>query len=208
MLLRRNFHARFRTAAIAAMGVVVTMALVFVGLASEIVVYSTKASTESAQAAVVLGAAAWGSHPSPVYRERLNEAIRLYKQGRVETLIFTGGTRNTGFPSEAQVARDYALKQGIPNSRILVDTKSHSTFENLLQAKELMTRAGIQSALIVSDPLHMKRAMLIADELNINAKPSPTESSRFHSWTSRGKFLWHETLAYAEHLLVKSMREN
>ena len=45
-----------------------------------------------ADAAVVLGAAAWDKRPSPVFRERINHAITLYQSHRVGKIIFTGGT--------------------------------------------------------------------------------------------------------------------
>ena len=58
-----------------------------------------------ADAAVVLGAAAWGNKPSPVFRERINHALTLYQTGRVKKIIFTGGTPKAGFATEAEVAR-------------------------------------------------------------------------------------------------------
>lgn len=73
-------------------------------LAVQILCYSYQSSDQSAQAAVVLGAAVWGNHPSPVYRERLNAAIQLYRQGRVGVLVFTGGTPERGYPAAAEVA--------------------------------------------------------------------------------------------------------
>jgi len=187
-------------------GCVLLLSLLMAGVAIQIVLYGSNGTTQSAQAAVVLGAAAWGNRPSPVYRERLNEAIRLYKQGRVNSLIFTGGTPELGYPSEAEVARDYAKQQGVPDSAILVDVKSRTTFENLLQARALMRGAGIQSVLVVSDPLHMRRAMYIASELGLDAQPAPSDSSRFQSWPSRARFLWRETWSYSEQLLFSGAR--
>lgn len=161
-----------------------------------------EARVGKADAAIVLGAAAWGNKPSPVYRERINEALRLYKEGRVKKLIFTGGTREAGFPSEAEVARQFAVKNGIPAASILIETQSRTTVQNLIQASELMKAAGIRSVLLVSDPLHMRRVMAIAGDLGLVASPAPTESSRFQTWTTRGKFLWRETWLYIDHLLL------
>ncbi len=183
------------------MGCLLALTMAFGVLALQIVMYSGEATRQVAQAAVVLGAAAWGNRPSPIYKERINEAIRLYQQGRVKTLIFTGGTPVLGYPSESAVGREYARLQGIPDSVILVDTKSRSTFENLVQARDLMNQAGIHSILLVSDPLHMKRAMYIVKELGMSAQPAPTDSSRVQSWSSRARFLWRETWSYADQLM-------
>ena len=201
-----KFSGFLRVATFTVLGILCALILTFVILACQIVVYSEKPSVQSAQAAVVLGAAAWGKLPSPVYRERLNEAIRIYKQGRVSKLIFTGGTPELGYPSEAAVAREYARRNGVSDEDILVDSKSRTTYENLVQARELMKTAGINSVLLVSDPLHMMRAMFIATELDIDAQPAPSESSKYQSWTSRIKFLWRETWSFEEHLLRATTR--
>ena len=65
-----------------------------------------------------------------------------------------------------------------------------------------MNAAGIHSVLLVSDPLHMRRVMAIAEALSLDASPAPTESSRFQSWTTRGGFLWRETWLYIDHLVM------
>ena len=188
---------------------VIRIALSLVGLAGlfliflavEIAHYSYTESTQSAQAGVVLGAAAWGAHPSPVYRERINHAIDLYRQGRISKLIFTGGTRFTDFPTEAKVAHDYAIRQGIAEKDILIEPLSRTTYENLSEVKKLMRRMKIDSILIISDPLHMKRAMYIAEELGLQAQPSPTEFSKVQSFPIQVKFLSHETWALAKQMV-------
>ena len=128
----------------------------------------------SADAAIVLGAAAWGSKPSPVYRERINEALLLYQQGRVHWIIFTGGTREPGFLTEAEVGRQFSAKHGIPAKNMLIDPESRTTWQNLEHARDLMSSAGIHSALLVSDPLHMRRAITMATDLGLQVESAPT----------------------------------
>jgi uncharacterized SAM-binding protein YcdF (DUF218 family) len=55
-----------------------------------------------------------------------------------------------------------------------------------------MRQNGLTSAIIVSDPLHMKRAMLMADDLAIAAASSPTPTSRYRSLKSKLGFLLRE----------------
>lgn len=59
-----------------------------------------------ADAAVVLGAAAWDKRPSPVFRERINHAITLYQSHRVGKIIFTGGTPKKGFMTKPKWGAD------------------------------------------------------------------------------------------------------
>ena len=166
-------------------------------------VYSFRNVTSDgpADAAVVLGAAVWTKDVSPVFKERINHAINLYRNGRVRKLIFTGGQGNPGEPTEASAARDYALQSGLPASDILIEDKSHTTYENILNAKQLADTNGIRKVLIVSDPLHMKRAMTMARDVGLVAQPSPTPSTRYQGLSSQLGLLVHETYYYTGYLL-------
>jgi len=166
-------------------------------------IYSFRTTTYDgpADAAVVLGAAVWTRDPSPVFKERINHAIDLYRKGRVRKLIFTGGQGNPGEPTEASAARDYALQSGLPASDILIEDKSHTTYENILNAKQLADTHGLRTVLIVSDPLHMKRAMTMARDVGFEAHPSPTPSTRYQGMRSQLKLLMHETYFYIGYLL-------
>jgi hypothetical protein len=119
-------------------------------------------SRGTADVAIVLGAAVYGDRPSPVFEERIRHGIGLYKAKAVEKLLFTGGFGEGAGAAESLVARRYALARGIPAEAILTETLSRTTKQNLVEARRLMRAEGLESALIVSDPLHMKRAMRMA----------------------------------------------
>lgn len=123
--------------------------------------------------------------------------------GEFPWIIFTGGTRQPGYPSEAEVGRQFSAKQGVLPAAMLVDTESRTTWQNLEHAKLLMASNGIRSALLVSDPLHMRRAMAMATDLGIQAESAPTPSSRFRSWGAKGKFLWRETGLYVDYVIFR-----
>jgi uncharacterized SAM-binding protein YcdF (DUF218 family) len=170
-------------------------------LAGSIYAYSDNTADVQAEAAIVLGAAVWSREPSPVFRERINHAVELYRRGRVRKIIFTGGRGNRDEPTEAAAAKVYALRRGVPETDILLETQSHTTYQNLANAKRLAKSRGINRVLVVSDPLHMKRAMCMARDLGLEAYPSPTETSRYRTAGSRFGLLMHETYYYAGHLL-------
>ncbi len=170
-------------------------------LALRIYTYGNVVSDGPADAAVVLGAAVWGDEVSPVFRERINHGIELYRRGRVRKLIFTGGQGNRGEPTEASAARSYALRGGVPEADILTEEESHTTYENVLYAKRLADAAGARRVLIVSDPLHMRRAVSMAEDVGLAAEPSPTPSTRYRGWKSRAGLLAHETYYYISYLL-------
>ncbi|OSI08501.1 YdcF family protein [Neisseria zoodegmatis] len=156
-----------------------------------------------ADAAVVLGAAAWDKRPSPVFQERINHAIALYQSKRVEKLVFTGGTPKKGFMTEAEVGRRYAIKQGVPAHDILFENTSRNTYDNLYNIVPLLRDHGIRTIIIVSDPYHTARAAAIAKDLELNAAVSGTPTSRYTASQKKTKFLFQESYAlflyYAEH---------
>ncbi|WP_341802341.1 YdcF family protein [Aquipseudomonas alcaligenes] len=173
--------------------------------ALQIAAYAPAPSPAHVDAAIVLGAAVWQERPSPVFAERLNHAIWLLQQQRVDYLILTGGRGEGDTQAEAEVARRYALQAGVPGERILTESVSTITAENLSEACGLMRRHGLQSALIVSDPLHMQRAMLLARDIGIRAHAAPTPTSRYRSWKSKGPSLAYETFFYLSYLATRSL---
>lgn len=165
--------------------------------------YDSQIKPAQADAAIVLGAAVWGEQPSPVFRERINYAVELYQTGCVRKIVFTGGQDDPSEPAEAVVAQRYALGRGVPEFDILFETKSKSTRENLYYARQVVREHQLGRFLIVSDPLHLKRAVLIAQDLGMDAYPAPTPTTRYRSLRSQLGFLARETYYYVTYLLYR-----
>ena len=164
--------------------------------AVSIYIYSFKDDARNADVAIVLGASTYNGHPSPVYQERINHAVDLYKKHLVKKIITTGGYGKGNPVSDAYNAKLYAVSQGVPEDDVLTEDQSTVTLENLINAKKIMDVYNYQTALIVSDPLHMKRAMLQAKHAGIIAYTSPTHSSRFRTRDTKFKFLKREVINY------------
>lgn len=181
--------------------------MVTVGVAAgQIWTYEFDSDPDPAGAAVVLGAAVWGDRPSPVFRERIDYAIRLYQQGTVDRIIFTGGQGDAGELAEALVARQVALERGVPSAHILTEMESWTTWQNLYYARQIAVEDGLERFLIVSDPLHMKRAVLMARDLGMDAYPAPTPTTMYRSWRSRLGFLARETYFYLIYVISRPYR--
>lgn len=164
--------------------------------AVSIYIYSFKDDARNADVAIVLGASTYNGHPSPVYQERINHAVDLYNKHLVKKIIMTGGYGKGNPVSDAYNAKLYAVGQGVPEDDVLTEDQSTVTLENLINAKKIMDVYNYQTALIVSDPLHMKRAMLQAKDAGITAYTSPTHSSRFRTRDTKFKFLKREVINY------------
>ena len=164
-----------------------------VGVAAYITWVGQRDDARPADAIIVLGAAAYDAKPSPVFEERIRHGIDLYRRGLAPKLIFTGGYGGVGARfSESQVARRYALRQGVPDKAILIESLSRNTHDNLRQASLLMQQHQLHDVIVVSDPLHMARALRISKELGISAVGSPTPTSRFRTFATRWRFLLQE----------------
>ena len=182
------------------------LTICFAVSAFQIVNYGKKDEKKNADVAIVLGAGTSDEGVSPVYRERINHSIRLYENGYVEYLIFTGGFGDGNHNSDAYMAKQYALSQGIPENVILLEERSSITEENLEYAKVIMDERALHTAIIVSDPLHMKRAMLMAGDYGLKAWPSPTPTTMYRSLRTKFPFLLRETFFYMGYSVVRLFR--
>lgn len=156
---------------------------------------ATLDETRKADAAIVMGAAAYGDKPSPVFEERINHAVELYQKGLVRKLILTGGFGQGAEHSESEVARSYAMAKGVPARDLLLEKKSRTTLENLQQARLIMQQHGLKDVLLVSDPLHMERIAIMTQDLGIPAGRSPTTTSKYVSFGVQAGFLAREIYA-------------
>lgn len=181
--------------------IIITLILTVGFIALRIYSYRNSTSHVQADAAIVLGAAMWGAELSPVFRERVNHALNLYRNGRVRKIIFTGGRGNNDEPTESSAARRYAIENGVLEADILIEEDSHNTYENILYAKQVADAHQLRKVLIVSDPMHMKRAMAMAKDLGLEAYPSPTLTTRYQSMRSQLGLLIYETYYYIGYLI-------
>ena len=181
--------------------------IIFIGYSAfSIWTFKDKVELVKTDAAIVLGAAAWNDKPSPVFRERINYSIWLYENNYVDKIIFTGGKGKDDKYAESEVARDYAIKNNVNSEDILIETKSKITEENLKYAYEIAMEENLNTFTIVSDPLHMKRAMLIAKTIGMESYTSPTQSSVYKTLSSQAPFLFRELFFYIGYIISLPFR--
>jgi uncharacterized SAM-binding protein YcdF (DUF218 family) len=172
------------------------------GLAVDIWRYGEARDTAPANVAVVLGAAVLDDRPSLVLVERLRHAQALYQDGVVSHILVTGGRSPEDTLSEAEASRNWLEQHGVSADAIVLEDRSRTTIENIAFSKPIIAEAGLGRALIVSDPLHMRRALLIADRIGLEAGPSPTRTSRYQSWGTTLPFLGREVWFIGQYLLL------
>jgi uncharacterized SAM-binding protein YcdF (DUF218 family) len=185
---------------------VISICLLFYILLVSISIYafSFVNEIEYADAAIVLGASIFGDKPSPVFKERLNHGIWLYNNGYVNNLIFTGGKNINSDYSESFIAKEYALEHFIPVEHIFIEEYSSITSENIYYSLDIIKTNNFNKIILVSDPLHMKRAVMLAKDYNLNIYSSPTTTTKYVSLKTKTIFLVREIFFYIGYVLYKS----
>lgn len=158
-------------------GSLLAILVVWAGWMCAVLVWSGMDQAQPAGSIVVLGAAQYDGHPSPVLRARLDHGIDLWNRGMGKLLILTGGSGYGDTTSEAAVGRAYARKRGIPDSVIILEDKGRTTRESMLAVSEILANRGIKSAILVSDPFHMLRLSILAKRFGLTTYTSPTRTS-------------------------------
>jgi len=199
MILRKLLNNKYILISIIILGYLV-------GTAISIWNYKNIDEKQSADVAIILGAGTYNNKVSPVFKERLNHGIWLYKNNYVKKLIFTGGIGKNNNYSDSFIAKQYAVKLGIPENDILIEETSTITQGNLENTKLIMEENSYYSAIIVSDPLHMKRSMLIAKDYGIVAFSSPTLTTRYISMDKKLAFLIREEIFYIGYKIYRFFR--
>lgn len=142
---------------------------VLVFLATGLALFSPKASPGALQNAdwiVVLGAAQYNGEPSIIFRNRLEAALQLYRQGYAPRIAVTGGRSAGDRYSEGEVGCAYLKAKGVPPSALHCEQQSRRTVENLANIAPVV---GKSKVIIVTDEPHLPRALILAEQLGLKA---------------------------------------
>ena len=92
---------------------------------------------------------------------RADTAITLWKAGWAPLIVFSGAAIDPESVSSAEIMRREALRQGVPESAVLVEGASTTTEENAAEVARLMAARKLRSAILVTSPYHQRRASLL-----------------------------------------------
>jgi SanA protein len=127
----------------------------------------------NAECIIVLGARVYADGSlSPMLRDRIDEAIRLYEAGYAPKILMSGDNSLVMY-NEVYAMKKYAVLKGVPKDVIFMDHAGFSTYDSIYRAKAIFQ---IKSAIIVTQRYHLYRAIYIADSfglkvLGVNADP-------------------------------------
>jgi len=119
--------------------------------------------------------------PTTVLADRVDTAVELFLDGKVQRLLMTGSTRD-GYDEPAAMATR-ARSLGVPQAAILTDSGGVRTYESCARAQEM----GIRSALLVSQRFHLPRALALCGSVGIDAVGVAADRS---TYGSRARQIW------------------
>lgn len=139
---------------------------------------------------IILGAGLKGEQITKSLQFRLETALTYLKVHPNTIAIVSGGKGKGETITEAQAMKTYLIKNKISSNRIMTETHSTNTYENLLFSKELLPKIDSTVGIVTSN-FHLYRAMQIAKKLNFKSPvglPAPTDPFLFIHFMVREVF--------------------
>ncbi len=99
------------------------------------------------------------------FRYRIDAAAKVWKSGKVETLIVSGDNRSPYY-NEPEKMKQALIERGIPEARIVCDYAGLRTLDSVVRAKEIF---GADSILLISQRFQNERAIYLAKANGIEA---------------------------------------
>jgi len=138
--------------------------------------------------------------------ERARYAVRLYKDGYSNRIIFSSGYAY--IYNDAENMRLFAMSMGVPERDIILEEKANSAYENVVFSKKILDENKWHSILLISSPYNMRRAALVFSKCakDIKVIYAPVEKAQFYDRTAGVKFeqikaIMHEYLGIIYYLV-------
>ncbi len=113
-----------------------------------------------ARVAVVLGNQVHqDGSPSPRLAARLDKSLELYRAGRCQTIIVSGG-RGSNQVDEAMAMAAYLQSRGVPWRDIVLDSQGVDTWHTALFTAAYLREHRLDSVIVVSQAFHVPRSAL------------------------------------------------
>ncbi|WHY79620.1 YdcF family protein [Neobacillus sp. WH10] len=158
------------------LGILVILGLIYVGfLQFKIIQYSRVEAPKNADYLIVLGARVKSTVPSLAFASRINAAAKYLKENK-DTIVIASGGQGTGEDiSEAECIKRELVKQGINETRIILEDHSTDTYENINFSKKLIP-SNAKVGLVVTNNFHLYRAISIARDQGLDVQGLPAKT--------------------------------
>ena len=162
----------------------------------------TKLEGNNPDCIIVLGASVYSNgDPSPMLEDRLDVAIKLYKQGVAPKILLSGDNGKTEYNELKSMAK-YVKKKGVPNEDIFCDYAGFSTYDTAYRAKKVF---DVNRAVVVTQSYHLYRALYGCKNAGIKALGVASDQERFKGQSARD---FRELVARAKDVVMWAFRPN
>lgn len=141
---------------------------------------------------IVFGAAVYADGtPTPMLADRLDKAVTLYEQGKIEKILLSGDNGSPDY-DEVTTMQRYAIDRGVPANAITLDYAGFSTYDTCYRARAIF---GVEEAILLTQSFHLPRAIYTCQKLGIKAQGLGTEDSSKYNRSSLNYYQLRETMA-------------
>lgn len=159
-------------------------------------------------AAIVFGAGLRrDGEPTLVLRDRLNQAVELYKKGLVLKILVSGDNRYIDY-NEPGSMYSYLVSSGVPAADVVRDYAGRRTYDTCYRAKAIF---GLSDVILVTQAYHMPRALYLCNHLGLKAVGVNSDLSRYtrfsyaswtaREWIARAGAIWDIWIAHPQPVL-------
>ena len=127
--------------------------------------------------------------PTPILRDRVETAVKLYSEHKVEKILMSGDN-SVSTHNEPEAMRSYAVALGVPETDIVLDYAGRRTYDTCLRAKIIF---GVDRALLITQGFHLPRALFLCNTLGIQSYGVEANVNRYRRssmffWNIREQF--------------------
>ncbi len=168
--------------------VLVIAALIILGLPTLITELYARPRTYSItdvpakRVAIVFGAGLYrDGRPTPVLRDRVATAAKLYFDGKVEKILMSGDNRFVYY-NEPGAMREYALSLGVPDEVIVLDYAGRRTYDTCYRAIQIFE---VPEAILVTQQFHLPRAIMTCNALGLKSFGVAADQREYNQYSHR-----------------------
>lgn len=127
----------------------------------------------------------WNDAPEETGAKRIGFGYFLYAAGRAPVMMLCVGERG------ARMTRNLLERHGVPAAALHLEARSRTTWENALYLAPMLRREGARRILLVTSPVHMRRAAAVFRKQGFDVIPAPTlerestDGARTGAWPQR-----------------------
>ncbi|MCO6504764.1 MAG: YdcF family protein [Snodgrassella sp.] len=120
------------------------------------------------QVGLVLGTSRYlrNGQLNPFYLYRIQGAVRLFKEGKVQHLLLSGDHSKKNY-NEPQTMQQDLLKAGIPASAMTLDYAGLRTLDSIARANKIFK---LNEFTIITQQFHCERAVFIANKYHLTTQ--------------------------------------